>query len=108
MAQDKTAIQCQITATDRPTDATDRHIDATDRQIGATDGQIDRLVYELHELTDAEIAIVEERSASTLDAWNGRIHQDTGPNGVVTRYEYDPWSRQSKTSRTMISTSGLL
>ncbi|MCH8314277.1 MAG: hypothetical protein IID17_14980, partial [Nitrospinae bacterium] len=30
------------------------------RQINATDNQIDRLVYELYELTDAEIAIVEE------------------------------------------------
>jgi hypothetical protein len=29
------------------------------RQIEATDGQIDALVYELHGLTDAEIAIVE-------------------------------------------------
>ena len=38
-AQDKTAIQ---------------------RQIDATDRQIDRLVYELYELTDKEIAIVEE------------------------------------------------
>jgi uncharacterized protein (UPF0335 family) len=30
------------------------------RQIEATDRQIDRLVYELYELTDEEIAIVEE------------------------------------------------
>ena len=30
------------------------------RQIDATDNQIDRLVYELYELTDEEIAIVEE------------------------------------------------
>jgi len=30
------------------------------RQIDATDNQIDRLVYELYELTDDEIAIVEE------------------------------------------------
>ena len=30
------------------------------RQIDATDRQIDRLVYELYELTDDEIAIVEE------------------------------------------------
>jgi hypothetical protein len=29
------------------------------RQINATDRQIDRLVYELYGLTDAEIAIVE-------------------------------------------------
>ena len=33
------------------------------RQIGATDRQIDRLVYELYELTDEEIAIVEEATA---------------------------------------------
>ena len=30
------------------------------RQIDATDRRIDRLVYELYELTDEEIAIVEE------------------------------------------------
>ena len=30
------------------------------RQIMATDGQIDRLVYDLYGLTDAEIAVVEE------------------------------------------------
>ena len=30
------------------------------RQIDATDRQIDRLVYELYELADEEIAIVEE------------------------------------------------
>ena len=39
VAQDKTAIQ---------------------RQIGATDRQIDQLVYELYGLTDDEIRIVEE------------------------------------------------
>jgi len=31
-----------------------------ERQIHATDCQIDRLVYELYDLTDEEIAIVEE------------------------------------------------
>ena len=31
-----------------------------ERQIAATDQQIDRLVYELYELTDEEIKIVEE------------------------------------------------
>jgi len=31
------------------------------RQINATDRQIDRLVYELYDLTDEEIAIVEDR-----------------------------------------------
>jgi type II restriction/modification system DNA methylase subunit YeeA len=33
---------------------------ALQRQIDGTDRQIDRLVYELYELTDDEIAIVEE------------------------------------------------
>ena len=33
------------------------------RQIEATDRQIDRLVYELYELSDEEIKIVEEASA---------------------------------------------
>jgi len=32
----------------------------TERQIDATDRQIDRLVYELYELSDEEIKIVEE------------------------------------------------
>lgn len=32
------------------------------RQIAATDRQIDQLVYELYELTDDEIAIVEGRA----------------------------------------------
>ena len=34
-----------------------------ERQNAATDRQIDRLVYELYELTDAEIAVVEEAAA---------------------------------------------
>jgi hypothetical protein len=33
------------------------------RQIDATDGQIDGLVYELYDLTDDEIRIVEEATA---------------------------------------------
>lgn len=33
------------------------------RQISATDGEIDRLVYELYELTDEGIRIVEEATA---------------------------------------------
>ena len=33
---------------------------AIQRQIDATDNQIDRLVYELYELTDDEITIVEQ------------------------------------------------
>jgi len=34
--------------------------DPGDRQIAASDHQIDRLVYELYELTEEEIKIVEE------------------------------------------------
>ncbi len=34
------------------------------RQIDATDRRIDRLVYELYDLTDEEIAIVEEATGS--------------------------------------------
>ncbi len=34
-----------------------------ERQIAAADGEIDALVYELYELTDEEIRIVEEASA---------------------------------------------
>jgi len=33
-----------------------------EREIESTDRQIDRLVYELYELSDEEIAIVEERT----------------------------------------------
>jgi len=38
---------------------------AIQRQIDALDGQIDRLVYELYDLTDEEIAIVEEATDQT-------------------------------------------
>jgi len=43
--------------------STDHERTLLERQIMATDRQIDRLVYELYELTDAEIAIVEEAAA---------------------------------------------
>ena len=36
---------------------------AIQRQIDATDRQIDNLVYELYELTDEEIRVVEEATA---------------------------------------------
>jgi hypothetical protein len=38
--------------------------DALQRQIDATDAQIDRLVYELYGLTDEEIRLVEEATAT--------------------------------------------
>ena len=44
-----------LAAAKTPTDKT-----AIQRQIDATDRQIDRLVYELYDLTDDEIRIVEE------------------------------------------------
>ena len=40
-----------------------REKEVIERQIKATDGEIDRLVYELYELTDEEIAIVESATA---------------------------------------------
>ena len=43
-----------------PTAGTPHEKTAIQRQIDATDRQIDRLVYELYDLTDEEIAIVEE------------------------------------------------
>jgi len=46
------ASQVQATKTAHEKDSLQRQIDATDRQI-------DRLVYELHDLTDEEILIVE-------------------------------------------------
>ena len=45
----------QLDAAKTPTDKT-----AIERQIEPTDRQIDQLVYELYELTDDEIGIVEE------------------------------------------------
>jgi hypothetical protein len=39
---------------------TERARTALERRIAATDGEIDRLVYQLYGLTDAEIKIVEE------------------------------------------------
>ena len=39
---------------------TPRSRERSQRQIAATDGTIDKLVYELYELTDEEIAIVAE------------------------------------------------
>ena len=36
---------------------------AVQRQIGATDRQIDRLVYELYDLTEEEIKIFEQATA---------------------------------------------
>jgi hypothetical protein len=44
--------------------AIQRQIDATDRQACPDAGRIDRLVYELYDLTDDEIRIVEEASSS--------------------------------------------
>ena len=43
-----------------PTAGTLHEKTAIQRQIDATDNQIDRLVYELYDLTDEEIKIVEE------------------------------------------------
>jgi hypothetical protein len=41
-----------------------RDVTPLDRQIAATDRQIDRLVYELYGLTEAEIKIVEEATGA--------------------------------------------
>jgi hypothetical protein len=49
------SLHKQFTAAKAPHDKT-----VLQGQIDATDRQIDRLVYELYELTEAEIAIVEE------------------------------------------------
>ena len=48
-------MSSQFDAAKTPTDKT-----AIQRQIDATDRQIDNLVYELYDLTDDEIRIVEE------------------------------------------------
>jgi hypothetical protein len=42
----------------------DEHRDAIQPQIDATDRQIDQLVYEFYGLSDKEIALVEEATAS--------------------------------------------
>jgi len=49
------ALHKKLAATKNEHDKT-----ALQRQIAATDKQIDKLVYELYELTDEEIKIVEE------------------------------------------------
>ena len=49
------SLHKQLEAAKTPTDKT-----AIQRQIDATDQEIDQLVYELYELTDDEIKIVEE------------------------------------------------
>ena len=49
----------QLAAARTPSDKT-----AIQRQITATDDRIDRLVYQLYDLTDEEIRIVEEATAS--------------------------------------------
>ena len=49
------SLQNLLAAAKRPHDKT-----TLQRQIDATDRQIDRLVYELYELTEEEIAIVED------------------------------------------------
>ena len=41
---------------------TDHERNVLERQIAATDNEIDALVYELYDLTQEEIAIVEESS----------------------------------------------
>jgi hypothetical protein len=41
---------------------TAHHKTISQRQIDATDRQIDRLVYDLYDLTDEEIMIVEEQT----------------------------------------------
>jgi hypothetical protein len=52
------ALQAQLSAAKTGHEKT-----AIERQIAATDRQIDRLVYELYELTDEEIRIVEAAHA---------------------------------------------
>lgn len=50
------------------------------RQIDATDREIDRLVYDLYELTDEEIAIVEGMAvASSEEACDNDVHERANP-----------------------------
>ncbi|MCG8406624.1 MAG: RHS repeat protein [Phycisphaerales bacterium] len=37
-----------------------------------------------------------EFTGSDPDDWNGQVYRVTGPNGVVTEYEYDEWGQQSR------------
>ncbi|GAF76589.1 unnamed protein product, partial [marine sediment metagenome] len=55
LVQGMLSLHKQLAAARTPQDKT-----VIQRQIGATDRQIDRLVYELYDLTDEEVAIVEE------------------------------------------------
>ena len=50
-------------------------------QIDTTDRQIDRLVYELYELTDEEIAIVEGGVETGEREWENEGHEDEGSQG---------------------------
>lgn len=58
LAEGMLSLHKQLDAAKTPTDKT-----GIQRQIDATDRQIDQLVYELYELTDDEIEIVEEATA---------------------------------------------
>jgi hypothetical protein len=55
------ALHWQLAAARTPPERT-----VLQNQIDATDAQIDRLVYELYGLTDAEIAIVEGSARATI------------------------------------------
>ncbi|MCG8407911.1 MAG: hypothetical protein MI923_22145 [Phycisphaerales bacterium] len=37
-----------------------------------------------------------EFTGSAPDDWNGQVYRVTGPNGVVTEFEYDEWGQQSR------------
>ena len=52
-------VPLQGTEGQNPVASTERHKNLLRRQIAATDDEIDRLVYELYGLTEAEIKIVE-------------------------------------------------
>ena len=58
------------------------------RQIEATDWEIDRLVYDLYELTDEEIAIVEGTAvASSEEVCDNDVHERPNPTQSGTGYD---------------------
>jgi len=60
------ALHRQLAAARTPDERT-----RLERQIAATDQRIDRLVYELYELTEAEIRIVEGDSVQGMNSRRG-------------------------------------
>ncbi len=68
-------LQKQLAVANSPNEKT-----RLQRQIEATDREIDRSVYDLYELTDEEIAIVEDRAVASLEeVCENDVHERANP-----------------------------